>query len=134
MTKTQGKWIVLLVLAGCLAIAGPAFGAAGCCEKGNGGGCFQTDSASFCEDVCGGGHYQLAFCSGGTCHPTASGDSSVDADPWPFPIPLCPWARSSDNVTQPLTSAEAPEAGATVVESITEPVVETATEDEEADR
>lgn len=97
--RTLG-WLVALVAG--LVLAGPAFAAAGCCDKGDGGGCFATDSASFCEDVCGGHHYQLGVCSGGTCQPTATSEDNAgvtaEAEGWPFPIPLCPWTRATASV------------------------------------
>lgn len=97
-----------LLAAAALAASLPelASAAAGCCQYRS--SCESTDDADACT-AAQGFHYQLAFCDGTTCHPTASGD--------PDQTPVDP--RDRDVRSAPVLKLPAPQNAAAAFDCVT---------------
>lgn len=81
----RNVWMSLVAAAVVAVVLPGSASASGCCQYRD--SCEKMDDADLCADS-GGHHYQLGFCDGKTCHPTA-------ADPQPIqPVgqaaSLCP--------------------------------------------
>lgn len=68
---TRNAWLSLCLAAGLAIVLPGTAWSSGCCQLRD--SCEKTDDAEACS-AAGGHHYQLGFCDGKTCQPTAAGD------------------------------------------------------------